>query len=67
MINIHINGEATTLCKTSTMADALEQYVEAKSTFAAALNGEFVARDDYNHTQLKSGDSIDVMLPIQGG
>ena len=38
-----------------------------QGTFAVALNGEFMSKDSYQHTQLKANDSIDVLFPIQGG
>ncbi|NQY62104.1 MAG: sulfur carrier protein ThiS [Alteromonadaceae bacterium] len=49
--------------------DALSRYFnnQQQSTFALALNGEFVGKDDYCSTSIKANDSIDILFPIQGG
>ncbi|GAA0817634.1 hypothetical protein GCM10009111_19140 [Colwellia asteriadis] len=70
-MNIHINGKAYSLNHeaqiTVTAALALHFIEPQQSTFAVALNGDFVAKGDYDTTRLKNGDSLDVLLPIQGG
>ncbi len=70
-MNIHINGKAYPLPHENhiTVATALGLYfIEAQqSTFAVALNGDFVGKGDYPHTLVKNGDSLDVLQPIQGG
>ena len=70
-MNIHINGQAYPLAHETkiTVTCALAMYfIEPQhSTFAVALNGDFVSKDDYDKTFANNGDSIDVLLPIQGG
>jgi len=70
-MNIHINGKAYLIDDQSTfsVSSALTlHFVEPhKSTFAVALNGDFVGNADYDTTLVNNGDSIDVLLPIQGG
>jgi len=70
-MNIHINGQAYPLNHEAqiTVSAALTLYFiePQQSTFAVALNGDFVSREDYDKTIVKNGDSIDVLLPIQGG
>ncbi|RHW76343.1 sulfur carrier protein ThiS [Colwellia sp. RSH04] len=70
-MNIHINGQAFTVEHESsiTVAAALKLYfiTAQQSTFAVALNGDFVGRTDYDNTLVHNGDSLDVLLPIQGG
>jgi len=70
-MNIHINGKAYPLPHENhiTVAAALGLYFiePQQSTFAVALNGDFVGKDDYPHTLVKNGDSVDVLQPIQGG
>ncbi|KAF7768920.1 sulfur carrier protein [Pseudoalteromonas citrea] len=39
----------------------------AKEPFAVAVNGEFVPRSQCAETDLKAGDNIDLLSPIQGG
>ncbi len=38
-----------------------------QQSFALALNGEFIGKDDYTSTEVKESDSIDVLFPIVGG
>ena len=71
LMNIHINGQAYALERevSITVSAALTlHFIEPQqSTFAVALNGDFIAKEDYHKTLVKNGDSIDVLLPIQGG
>jgi len=70
-MNIHINGQAYPLAHEAkiTVSAALALYfIESQqSTFAVALNGDFVSKENYDNTFIKNGDSLDVLLPIQGG
>jgi sulfur carrier protein len=70
-MNIHINGQAYPINHEAriTVSAALALYFiePQQSTFAVAVNGDFVSREDYDQTFVKNGDSIDVLLPIQGG
>jgi len=70
-MNIHINGQAYPInheAKVTVSAALALYFIEPQqSTFAVAVNGDFVSREDYDHTSVKNGDSIDVLLPIQGG
>lgn len=70
-MTIHINGQAYPLANDTkiTIGSALELYFSEsqKISFAVALNGDFVSRDSYETTLVNNGDSLDVLLPIQGG
>ena len=77
-MNVFINGKSFTLDFTGSkpetdgcfIAQALTQFLneyQQQTTFAVALNSDFVGRDDYAQTPIKEGDSIDVLFPIQGG
>ena len=70
-MNFHINGKAYALShETSiTVSAALDLYfIEPQhTTFAVALNGDFVGKDAYETTKVNNGDSLDVLMPIQGG
>lgn len=70
-MNIHINGQAYSLTHEAkiTVSAALAMYFiePQQSTFAVALNGDFVSKADYDTTFVKNGDSVDILLPIQGG
>ena len=70
-MNIHINGKSYALGHEThisvTAALALYFIEPQQSTFAVALNGDFVGKEDYDITRVKNGDSLDVLQPIQGG
>ncbi|TPH13395.1 sulfur carrier protein ThiS [Litorilituus lipolyticus] len=70
-MNIHINGQAFTIEHEAsinvTAALKLHFITAQQSTFAVALNGDFVSKADYDTTRVHNGDSLDVLLPIQGG
>lgn len=70
-MNIHINGKAYSLPHeiSITVSAALNLYFiePQQSTFAVALNGDFVGKTEYDTTHLNNGDSLDVLQPIQGG
>ncbi|MDP7592560.1 MAG: sulfur carrier protein ThiS [Litorilituus sp.] len=70
-MNIHINGQAYPLAHENpiSVSAALALYFTEpqQSTFAVALNSDFVGKADYEQTMVKNGDSLDVLQPIQGG
>ncbi len=75
-MNIIINGEnlklgtASSESHDNSVASALSQYLSATQTetsFAVAVNGDFVAKESYASTVLHNNDSIDVLFPIVGG
>jgi sulfur carrier protein len=68
-MNIHINGKAYSLGNKISITVALTYHFKQpqQSTFAVALNGDFVGKADYDTIMLKQGDSLDVLQPIQGG
>ncbi|ESP94875.1 MULTISPECIES: sulfur carrier protein ThiS [Pseudoalteromonas] len=65
-MNLTYNGEA--ICVDS--EQSLQQIIVskgAKPPFAVALNGQFVPAGQLPDTKPNSGDSIEVLSPIQGG
>jgi sulfur carrier protein len=70
-MNIHINGKAYSLGNEPqiSVSSALTlHFIEPQqSTFAVALNGDFVGKAEYDNTMVKNGDSLDILQPIQGG
>jgi sulfur carrier protein len=70
-MNIHINGKAYSLgdeTHISVRSALTLHFVEPQhSTFAVALNGDFVGNTDYDTTIVNNGDNLDVLQPIQGG
>lgn len=70
-MNIYINGGRFTIEHVEAYVDhALQQFLsdaQKDTTFAVALNSDFIGRGDYARTPIKEGDSMDVLFPIQGG
>lgn len=73
-MNIFINGKSFTINidenETPVVERALMTFLnteQQQTTFAVALNSNFVGRGDYSRTAIKAGDSIDILFPIQGG
>ena len=67
MINITVNGEKRQMPAGSTLADALASHEQPATSFASALNGEFVARDARASTPLADGDAVFTFQAITGG
>lgn len=72
-MKIYINGVAFELPNTSKQSCIDKVLIKVlpvnkqQQSFALALNGEFIGREDYQHTVVKDNDSIDVLFPIVGG
>ncbi len=71
-MKILINGQSydLALLTEKNLQQALKLFLnnnQVQGTFAVALNGEFIAKESYQNTQLTASDSIDVLMPIQGG
>lgn len=65
-MKIFINGQKIALNNSTELTNYLPE-TEPNKPFAVAINGEFVARSDYNKTHLKDGDEIDLVSPVGGG
>lgn len=69
-MNVIVNGQTFSLNiseqASANVQDLLNQFAP-KPPFAVALNGEFVAQQDYVDTALTLNDKIDVVSPIFGG
>ena len=70
-MKVFINGEPFGLePQQHNLAAVLTRYLgdeHGKQSFAVAVNGDFIAKAEYQDTQLNGGDSIDLLFPIQGG
>lgn len=64
-MKVTFNGEATQLTESNLNTFIIKS--GAKEPFAVALNGHFVPRSECMTTELKEGDSIELLSPIQGG
>ncbi len=61
-----VNGAAFEATAT-TLAALLPEYGVDETYTAAALNGEFVPRDERERHPLREGDRIELLQPRQGG
>lgn len=71
-MNIFINGKTFSLTAVNekNVAQALTLFLsqeQTQTTFAVALNSQFVSKTNYESTQLTDGDALDVLFPIVGG
>lgn len=67
MIQVQVNGESRTVDAAMTLAEALTEWGYVCEKIAVAINGEFVARGDYEKAKLSANDVLDVVAPVQGG
>lgn len=66
MIQVIVNGSPTQLQQTCTLTTALEE-LGHDGNFAVAINGNFIPRHDYETLQIKGGELLEVLTPMQGG
>jgi len=58
------------LTSTDNLTVALQSFLSTEQqqlSYAVALNGDFIGKNQYGSTLLSTGDSIDILFPIQGG
>ncbi len=67
MIEIIVNGEKKSLKKESNIKEMVETLGYEHNSFAVAINGTFVSLKEYKKTEIKSGDTIDILAPMVGG
>lgn len=66
MIELTLNGEARRVAAAD-LAALLAEIGLADAVAATALNGEFVPKGRRAAARLTSGDTVDVVAPMQGG
>lgn len=72
-MKIYINGNAVEITSSTKPIDidwVISKVLptsQQQQSFALALNGDFVGRDDYRKTYVNHNDSIDLLFPIVGG
>jgi len=68
-MTVTVNGEVFQITAASgvlTLTQLIEQY-GAKPPFAVAINGDFVARENYAATRLDGTEQVDIVTPVFGG
>ncbi|MEP0072490.1 MAG: sulfur carrier protein ThiS [Marinomonas sp.] len=66
MKHIQVNSETVTV-KSEQLSELLIELGYGDSVVATAVNGDFVAQGNRVNTQIKEGDRIEVLAPMQGG
>jgi sulfur carrier protein len=68
-VRVELNGEAAELPDRATVADAIGAAGAdpSKRGVAAALDGEVVSRADWERTELREGQAVEVVRAVQGG
>ncbi len=67
MIQLSVNNEITSIEKSSSVEQLLEQLGFEKNKVAIAVNGDFVPRSTYPQHTLQADDKVDVLAAVQGG
>jgi sulfur carrier protein len=67
MITLQLNGEKKTLKAECSIIDAINDLQLADKSFAVAVNEEFIPKSAYADVFLKEGDSVELVIPMQGG
>jgi thiamine biosynthesis protein ThiS len=66
-IEIRLNGRATEIAASATLADLLASLGADPLTVAIERNGEIVRRASFAGTALAAGDAIEIVRFVQGG
>jgi thiazole synthase len=68
-MNVEVNGEVVALTDGATVGSAIEASGAAAGQrgLAVAVDGEVVPRSEWDSTELREGQSIEVLAAIQGG
>ena len=67
MIQVSVNGEMKEIQKGLNIKEMIEALEYQTKGFAVAVNTTFIAIPSYEETIIKSGDTIDILAPVQGG
>lgn len=66
-IQLVVNGQTVALPENVTVRDALDNLGFAQDSIALALDGSFLARHQWSEQILRSGQSLEIIAPMQGG
>ena len=67
MITVTLNGEEKTLAEECNVLEAISLWQLTGKTFAIAVNEQFIPKTVYADTPLTNGDSVEIVVPMQGG
>jgi len=66
-MQITLNGEPTEVADRVTVRSLLRSLELADAAIAIAVNGTFVPRSLHDEHELRSGDAVELVAPMQGG
>jgi sulfur carrier protein len=66
-IAVFFNGQREPLSQRVSLRDFLKNKGYENSFYAVAINCEFVPRSEYVMREIKDGDKIEIVAPMQGG
>ncbi len=68
MITVSINNQMQTLEADVTVSEALTTLgYDADGMLGVAINTTFIPKENWQSTQLKQDDKVDILNPISGG
>ena len=67
MPQLTLNGEQVQIPDACSLAEALQHWGRNEGRFAVAVDGRFVPKSQYTHQRLEGGESIELLVPMQGG
>ena len=67
-MELSVNGEKQQLPQTAlSVTDLLIHFDAQQRKAAVAVNGQFVPKSEHDTTQLQTGDTVEIVSPMQGG
>ncbi len=66
-ISLLLNGSSCNLPVDVSLEEALSIWNNTNQNFAVAINEIFIPRHAYADTMIKQDDSIEFLIPMQGG
>lgn len=66
-MNITINGEPRQFSDIQTVSDLLIQLGHQNQRLAVELNGEIVPKSQHGTTEIKNGDTLELVVAVGGG
>ncbi|NRA20665.1 MAG: sulfur carrier protein ThiS [Oceanospirillaceae bacterium] len=67
MPNLTVNNHPLSVENDCNLSQLIIVAGYAEQTIAVAINGEFIPKAQYSHTDLATGDCVDIVKPIGGG
>ena len=66
-MKILVNGKIVQIQKEANLVDFIEINFSSLTSYAIALNGEFVPKSKYQDVNIKNGDKIEIVSAQPGG